>query len=228
MTNASWQSRESGEDSPRHRGPDSENESFSTLLTGQSRECKKADTPGTKGTGARPRDGEHKLDESETAAFQSALGSVIHVAFDRPEILYATKTVASFMQSSDEVGDGQAQATGALSDLDVYGASEWAGDEERKRSTIGVAEIFGGHALDAASATQSLASLSSAEAEFYASTRGTEGGLQTCHFLIEACCEVIPLVWSDSSACRGTARRQGTGRLMQDPAHVDTGAAAER
>ena len=38
--------------------------------------------------------------------------------------------------------------------LDVYGDSDCAVDEERKRSTTGVAEIFGGHPLDAASATQ--------------------------------------------------------------------------
>ena len=36
--------------------------------------------------------------------------------------------------------------------LDVYGG--WAGDEERKCSTTGVTEIFGGHLLDAASASQ--------------------------------------------------------------------------
>ena len=36
--------------------------------------------------------------------------------------------------------------------LDVYGDSDWAGDEERKRSTTGVAEIFGGHLVDAVSA----------------------------------------------------------------------------
>ena len=70
--------------------------------------------------------------------------------------------------------------------LDVYGDSDWAGDEERKRSTTGVAEIFGGHLLDAVSVTQPLVSLSSAEAEFYACNRGTAGGLHTCHFLTEA------------------------------------------
>ena len=43
--------------------------------------------------------GDQKLDENETVAFRSALGSVMYVALDRPEILYATKTVASYMQS---------------------------------------------------------------------------------------------------------------------------------
>ena len=71
-------------------------------LTGPSHGCKTADTPGTKGTGATLRDGDRKLDESETAAIRSALGSVMYVALDRPEILLP-------------VGDGQAQDRGAPS-----------------------------------------------------------------------------------------------------------------
>ena len=45
------------------------------------------------------RDEDQKLDGDDTAAFRSALRSVMYVAQDRPEILHATKTVASFMQS---------------------------------------------------------------------------------------------------------------------------------
>ena len=60
---------------------------------------------------------------------------------------------------------------------------------------------------------KSPAALSSAEAEFHACNRGTAGGLQTCHFLTEAVYEVIPRVWSDSSACRRIVRRTGSGRL---------------
>ena len=42
------------------------------------------------------------------------------------------------------------------STLGVYGDSDWAGGEERKRSTAGVATTFGGHPIDTASATQWL------------------------------------------------------------------------
>ena len=192
-------------------------------LTGRTTECKTADTPGTKSTGAA-------LCETETRSLMGAL--------DRPEILHSTKTVQSFMQSSTKSAMvklkrlvrclvGFPQAEWAYSKqvvpkyLDVYGDSDWAGDEERKRSTTGVAEIFGGHLLDAVSATQPLVALSSAEAEFYACNRGTAGGLQTCHFLAEAGCEVIPRVWCDSSACRGIVRRTGSGRLS-DTRRSDT------
>ena len=80
-------------------------------------------------------------------------------------------------------------------------------------SWVRLAEIFGGHLLDAVSVTQSLVALSSPEAEFYACIRGTAGGLQTSHFLYKAGYKVIPRVWSDSSACRGIVRRTGSGRL---------------
>ena len=73
--------------------------------------------------------------------------------------------------------------------------------------------MLGAHCLEAVSATQSVIALSSAEAEFYASNRGCAGGLQMASFLKEAGLEVTPRVWTDSSACRGIMRRQGTGRL---------------
>ena len=62
-----------------------------------------------------------------------------------------------------------------------------------------------------------MIALSSAEAEFYATNRGTASGLQVCFFLTEAGYAVIPRVWSDSSACRGIVRRQGSGRMR----HLD-------
>ena len=181
-------------------------------LLGRTTECKTADTPGTKGTGAALRDGDQKLGGNDTAAFRSALGSVMYVALDRPEILYSTKTVASFMHSP--MNSAMVKLKRLVRYLVGFSQDEWAYSKQvRKRSTTGVAEIFGGHLLDAVSVTQSLVALSSAEAEFYAYNRGTAGGLQTCHFLTEAGYKVVPRVWSDSSACRGIVRRTGSGRL---------------
>ena len=67
-------------------------------------ECKTADTPGSKGTGATLREGDQKLDGKETAVFRSALGSVMYVALDRP------------VRHQDRgIVHGQDQAIGALS-----------------------------------------------------------------------------------------------------------------
>ena len=109
--------------------------------------------------------------------------------------------------------------------LDIYGDSDWA-DEERKRSTTGVTEIFGGHPLDAASATQSLIALSGAEAEFYACNRGTAGGLQTrrvTRLFHESGASAVLATQSPA-----VARRQGTGRLRHlEIRHMWTRTAAE-
>ena len=48
------------------------------------------------------------------------------------------------------------------------------------------------------------------QTEFYVGNRlWTASG----QFLTEVGCELIPRVWSDSSACRGIVRKAGTGRL---------------
>ena len=51
------------------------------------------------------RDGDQKLDESETAAFRSGVGSVMYVALDRLEILHATTTVGVVQDITDGIGD---------------------------------------------------------------------------------------------------------------------------
>ena len=121
----------------------------------------------------------------------------MYVALDTPEILYAAKTVALFMQFTTKSAVAMLKR-GALAGrvlsgrvgllrrdvpkyLDAFSDSDWAGDEGRKRSTTGVAEIFGGPPLDA-----------------------TAGTLVDCRRATS---------WPDSSAYRGIVRRQGTGRL---------------
>ena len=141
----------------------------------------------------------------------------MYVAVARPEILYATKTVASFVQPPTTSAMAKLKRLvryllgfpqGLLRCAKVPGRVRRQRQGRRrsvKFSTTGVGKIFGGHPLEAASATQSLVALS--RAEFY---RGTAGGLQTCHFLIEAGHEVIARV----CVCQGIVHRIGTGRLV--------------
>ena len=91
-----------------------------------------------------------RLCGTETAAFRSALGSVM-LALDRPGILFATKTVASSMQSPTKSAlakliewcaicwgflqfESVSSRQGVPKYLDVHG------DEEVKRSITGVTE----------------------------------------------------------------------------------------
>ena len=83
----------------------------------------------------------------------------MHVPLDRPEIQHATRTVASFTQCPTKSGMvklmrlvryllGFLQAEkvcsrqGEPKNLDVYGDSDWAGDDERERSTTGVTDLW--------------------------------------------------------------------------------------
>ena len=106
------------------------------------------------------RDGDHELNETDAAKSRSAAGSVMYVAQDRPDCLYATESVMSFMQKPtkaamaqlkrevrDVMGFPRAERVygaqkGMPTSIDVFGDSAWAGDEVKKRSTTGVAELL--------------------------------------------------------------------------------------
>ena len=107
-------------------------------------ERKKADTPGTKSTGAALLDGDQKLGGNDTA-----LGSVMYVALDlrsctppRPKsaMVKLKRLVRHLVGFPQAEWAHSKQAVPKY--LDVYGDSNWTGDEERKRSTTAVAEIF--------------------------------------------------------------------------------------
>ena len=80
------------------------------------------------------------------SSLRSTVGSVMYVALDRLEILHATNAVASFMQPPTKSAmvylleilqsEWVYSRQGVPKYLDVYGDSDWAGDEEWKRSTL--------------------------------------------------------------------------------------------
>ena len=159
------------------------------------------------------------------------------VALDRPEIQYATNTVAPFIQSLTKsvmaklkrlvhclLGFPQAvlvcSRQGVLKYLDVYGDSDWAGDEERKRSTTGVdlcwspARRCVGDAI-AGRAVQ----------------RG--GGVLRLQPRDRRWTANVPIPERCGLRCDATsvesavpAAGSSTGKALGDPTHVDTGTAA--
>ena len=54
----------------------------------------------------------------------------------------------------------------------TFGDSDWGGNVKDRKSTSGGAGMLGGHCIKTWSATQGAYALSSAEAEFYASSEG--------------------------------------------------------
>ena len=99
---------------------------------------------------------------------------------------------------------------------DVFGDSDWARSgsaralELQRSSEVIQPALRGRHSRWLRCPPRRLSST--------LATLGLQVDCKTCHFLTEAGCEVRPRVWSDSSACRGTVRKQGTGRA---PRHLD-------
>ncbi len=154
-------------------------------------------------------------------------------ALDRPDIQYSVKCVMNEVAAPTEQSMNRLRRIvrylirhpvlkwrfprqPMVKYVDAYGDSDWAGEHgevHKRRSTTCVVERIGAHVVETVSVTQHTISLSSAEAELYASNRAAAGGLQTKHFMLESGYAVQLRVWSDSSASRGIIRRTGTGTV---------------
>eukprot|EP00435_Cladocopium_sp_Y103_P034780 s2111_g9.t1 len=98
--------------------------------------------------------------------------------------------------------------------MEIYTDSDWASDKQTRRS-ISCSTIFvGGCLLFAASRTQKLVSLSSAEAEMYACSSGASDGLLLARLVSRMTrFKTTIYLFTDSSGTRGILQRQGVGRV---------------
>ena len=100
----------------------------------------------------------------------------------------------------------------------VHTDSDWAGDKGSRKSTTGMAVRRGRHLLRHSSTLQSVISLSSAEAEYYAMTKGAAAGLGIRSLLDDWCLSCSIELYSDSSSARAFAARRGIGKQR----HIQT------
>ena len=91
--------------------------------------------------------------------------------------------------------------------------SNWAGCRRTRKSTTCFIIWVGHMMLTAQSKTQGFHALSSGEAEWYAATSGAAEGLYIMGLLTFFGWELEARVFSDSSAARGIAGRQGVGKV---------------
>ena len=141
-------------------------------------------TPGTKATGGGARDALEPLDTFQAATFRSAVGLVGYIVLDRPDCQYAAKAVrsatreptkldwmrlAKFLAAHSEL-EWLHQAQALPEKYVVYGDSDWAGSETRRRTT-GAFEQLGQHPTEFSCSTQHVVALSSGEAELPATRR---------------------------------------------------------
>ena len=189
-------------------------------------------TPGSAATGASITDPEAITgDEAHTMA--SAIGSILYLALDRPELQYAAKCVASDISKPTELtrhrvkriarfllGHPRVEWEFKMQDEDMLGKlvghsdSDWAADKESRRSTTGFVIQHGHHVIETGSASQQTIALSSAEAEFYASGRASATLLMMTSVLSEMNLKrSVPINLMDSDAGRALANRLGVGKM---------------
>jgi len=100
----------------------------------------------------------------------------------------------------------------------VYVDSDWAGDPLTRKSATGMIVLRGKHLLRHTSTLQSIQALSSAEAEFYAMTKGGAYGLGMQAYFMDFGIETKLELFTDSSPGKAFAERRGLGKLR----HVQT------
>ena len=100
----------------------------------------------------------------------------------------------------------------------VWTDSDWAGEPVSRKSTSGIIVARGKHILRHLSTLQSIQALSSAEAEYYALTKGSAYGLGMEAYFVDLGIKAPVVVHTDSSSGKAFSERRGLGRLR----HVQT------
>ena len=96
--------------------------------------------------------------------------------------------------------------------LDVYVDSDWAGGEDRKSTSGGMA-LLEGAAVKHWSRTQRSRALSVGEAEYYALVTGSAEGLGIQSLAEDMGFDVKVVIWTDSDTARSLASRRGLGKM---------------
>jgi hypothetical protein len=170
-----------------------------------------------------------KLSEVDASNFRSMVMRAAYLGLARPEINYSVVQLARSM-SSPVVGDLKAlrrlcsflkgahrivqtfQPQKLPTELTVFTDADFAGCEKSRKSTTGIANMLGSHCLSTVCKTQSVIALSSGESEFYALGSAAQRGLGLKSTLADLGIYVSLVVYSDSSAAKGTSGRVGLGK----------------
>ena len=142
---------------------------------------------------------------------QERLETVVDVVLDGPDILYATKTVASFMQSPTKSAMAKLkrkvhyllvfpQVEGVLVRRSTWVCTATETGQATRSGNARPLELQRSSELTRSTLRPRRNRWSRCPARRRSCTLATASGVQTCHFLIEAGYEVFSLAWSDSSA----------------------------
>ena len=189
-----------------------------------------APTPGTKDSLRYCREAHDPVPPGEQSGHRSACGTSVYMSIDRPDTMFSTRVICRDMSSP------QIRMTLCLKRLarylvthkrlkwlypyqaspeyvDVEADSDWAGNEDDRKSTMCSCEFYGGHLIDFSVSSQETRALSSAEAEFYSQVNAAARGIHLRNLLRGLGTETKIRVWGDNTASQAMARRQGVGRI---------------
>ena len=175
---------------------------------------------------------ETPLSQENAIMYRSAVARLNYLSQDRSDIQFATKELCRFMSNPKERDwcrlkrvirylKGHARVIinyeyqRRITSVDVWTDSNYAGCRVTRKSTSGGVVMLGKHMIKSWSITQSVISLSSGEAEYYAMVKGGTVGLGISAMLRELGIQVKLNIKTDASAALGIARRKGLGRIRQ-------------
>ena len=101
----------------------------------------------------------------------------------------------------------------AITRIDVWTDTDYAGCRETRKSTSGGVFRLGKHLLRGWSSTQKVIAPSSGETEYYGVVKGASEGLGTQSLLRDINIDLKLRIHEDSSAAKGVANRTGIGKV---------------
>ncbi len=172
---------------------------------------------------------------SEQKEYRSGSGKIIYISGERDELKYAAKELGRGM-TSPTYGDlkrlkriGRYLAGTRNMEKHLYPSwplkldgkhdSDWAGDNESRKSTSGVTVKFCGATILSRSVTQATIALSAPEAELSAMVTLVCEMLFLMMFLAEIGIAVTPEAGGDSTSCQAIAKKLGPSVKAK---HIDT------
>ena len=187
-------------------------------------------------------DNSPKLNEKDASAFRSVVGLCLYVGRDRPDLMFTIKELASFMSSPTvsslqhlrklvgfmkgvgdlaikmqvpQAGIGKFQTGGEHAwVLESFSDADWSSNKSHRRSTSCGMHLLNCCFMYGSSRSQKVISLSSCESELHSLVSCSCDGI-----FVRACiefalnCQIKHIVYTDNSAARQLACRQGTGRV---------------
>ena len=171
-----------------------------------------------------------ELENERRAMYRTVVGTLLYMCLERADIMYSVKETSRNITCPTERDEmnlkrivrylkGVPSAKCLIefvtppTFVNVYTDSDWAGQATTCKSTSGGVVQWRNATHTAWSRKQQTVSLSSAEAEVYASTTGVAEVMVTKHLLQELGHEVILMNHVDSQSAKVWASTRGLGRM---------------